>query len=79
VAVSSFGLLFFYTIANVSALRLKVKKRTYQKILPAVGAVSCVFMLGFLLFASSQSWIIGTVCLLAGTIYYVAKQKLRPT
>jgi APA family basic amino acid/polyamine antiporter len=79
VAVSSFGLLFFYTIANVSALRLKVKKRTYPKILPAVGAVSCVFMLGFLLFASSQSWIIGTVCLIAGTIYYVAKQKLRPT
>ena len=79
VAVSSFGLLFFYTIANVSALRLKVKKRTYPKILPAIGAVSCVFMLGFLLFASSQSWIIGTVCLIAGTIYYVAKQKLRPT
>jgi APA family basic amino acid/polyamine antiporter len=79
VAVSSFGLLFFYTIANVSALRLKVKKRTYPKILPAVGAVSCVFMLGFLLFASSQSWIIGTVCLIAGTIYYAAKQKLRPT
>ena len=79
VAVSSFGLLFFYTIANVSALRLKVKKRTYPKILPAIGAVSCVFMLGFLLFASSQSWIIGTVCLIAGTIYYVVRQKLRPT
>jgi len=79
VAVSSFGLLFFYTIANVSALRLKVKKRTYPKILPAVGTVSCVFMLGFLLFASPQSWIIGTVCLIAGTIYYVVRQKLRPT
>lgn len=76
VVVSSFGLLFFYTLANVSALRLKTEKRAYPRILPAVGAVTCLAMLVFLLFASSQSWMVGTAILLMGTAYYVAKQKL---
>jgi APA family basic amino acid/polyamine antiporter len=79
VAISSFAMLFFYTLANISALRLKPEKRTYPKILPAVGAISCLALLAFELFASFQSWIIGTASLLAGAVYYVAKQKLKPT
>jgi hypothetical protein len=70
-------MLFFYTLANVSALRLKTEKRAYPKILSAIGAASCLALLAFELFASRQSWIIGTACLLVGAIYYVAKQKLR--
>jgi APA family basic amino acid/polyamine antiporter len=78
VAISSFAMLFFYTLANVSALRLKTEKRTYPRILPALGAASCLALLGFELFASLQSWIIGTLTLLIGVVYYVAKQKLKP-
>jgi APA family basic amino acid/polyamine antiporter len=79
VAISSFAMLFFYTLANISALRLKPDKRTYPRILPAVGAVSCLALLAFELFASLESWIIGTASLLIGAIYYLAKQRLKPT
>jgi APA family basic amino acid/polyamine antiporter len=79
VAISSFAMLFFYTLANISALRLRPEKRTYPRILPAVGAISCLALLAFELFASLQSWIIGTASLLIGAVYYVAKQKLKPT
>ncbi len=76
VAISTFGLLFFYTLANVSALRLKTQNRRYPRVFPAAGAVTCLIMLVFLLFASLQSWIIGTASLLVGAVYYVAKQRL---
>jgi APA family basic amino acid/polyamine antiporter len=78
VAISSFAMLFFYTLANISALRLKTEKRTYPRILPALGAVTCVALLIFELVASLQSWIIGALTLLVGAVYYVAKQKLKP-
>jgi len=76
VAISTFGLLFFYTLANVSALRLKIQNRRYPRVFPAAGAVTCLIMLVFLLLASLQSWIIGTASLLVGAVYYVAKQRL---
>jgi APA family basic amino acid/polyamine antiporter len=78
VAISSFAMLFFYTLANISALRLKTDKRIYPRILPALGAASCLALLIFEVFASLQSWIIGALALLAGAVYYVAKQKLKP-
>lgn len=78
VAISSFAMLFFYSLANLSALRLKTEKRVYQRILPALGVVSCLALLVFELFASLQSWIIGALALLIGAVYYVAKQKLKP-
>jgi APA family basic amino acid/polyamine antiporter len=76
VAISTFGLLFFYTLANVSALRLKTQNRRYSRVFPAAGAITCLVMLVFLLFASLQAWIIGTASLLVGAVYYVAKQRL---
>jgi len=79
VAVSTFALLFYYTLANASVLRLKKDKRIRPKLLAALGTATCLAFLAFALFASLQSWIIGTACLLAGAVYYVAKQKLRST
>lgn len=76
VAISSFGLLFYYTFANVSALKLKKENSTYPRLVPAVGAVTCIVLLVFVLFASFQSWIIGAVGLLVGAVYYALKQKL---
>lgn len=78
VAISSFAMLFFYTLANTSALRLKTQKRIYSKILSATGAISCIALLVFELIASLQSWIIGTLALLVGAVYYVAKKRLKP-
>ncbi len=76
VAISTFALLFFYTLANVSALRLKTGKRVYSKILPSLGMAMCLAFLAFAFFASLQSWIIGAASLLAGAVYYVAKRKI---
>jgi APA family basic amino acid/polyamine antiporter len=76
VAISSFAMLFFYTLANTSALRLRTERRKYLKTLSAIGAASCIALLAFELYASLQSWIIGTLALLVGAIYYIAKQKL---
>lgn len=78
VAISTFALLFFYTLANVSALRLKTGKRVYSKILPSLGIAMCLTFLAFAFFASLQSWIIGAASLLAGAVYYVAKRKIKP-
>jgi APA family basic amino acid/polyamine antiporter len=75
VAVSSFALLFYYALANVSALQLKVQKRAYSRIVPALGAITCSAMLVFILFVSLQAWLIGITCLIIGAVYYFAKQK----
>jgi APA family basic amino acid/polyamine antiporter len=76
VVVSSFAMLFFYTLANVAAFRLKPQKRVYPRFLPAIGAVTCVVFLAFTFFASIESWTIGVACLIIGALYYFAKQKL---
>jgi 4-hydroxybenzoate polyprenyltransferase len=69
-------MLFFYTLANVAAFRLKPQKRVYPRFLPAIGAVTCVVFLAFTFFASIESWTIGVACLIIGALYYFAKQKL---
>ena len=78
IAVSTFAMLFYYASANVSTLRLKTEKRKYPKIVPVLGTFTCLALLVFIVFASLQSWIIGIASLLAGAIYYVAKQRIRP-
>jgi APA family basic amino acid/polyamine antiporter len=78
VAVSTFAMLFYYASANVSALRLKVKKRTYPQIIPVLGIATCLVLLVLILFESPQAWAIGTASLLVGAVYYVAKQRTSP-
>lgn len=77
VAISTFALLFYYTLANISALKLKTKTRKYSKILPATGTATCLLILIFILFVSPQAWIIGTASLLVGATYYIIKRKLK--
>jgi APA family basic amino acid/polyamine antiporter len=76
IAVSTFSMLFYYASANISTLLLKTEKRKYPKIVPILGTVTCLALLVFIIFASLQSWIIGIASLLAGAIYYVAKQRI---
>jgi len=76
VAISTFALLFYYTLANVSALRLKVEKRMYPQFVPFLGAITCIALLFFILFASPEAWIIGIIGLAIGALYYATKKKL---
>jgi APA family basic amino acid/polyamine antiporter len=73
VAISNFALLFYYTLANVSALRLKAHNRIYPKIVSVLGATSCMALLIFTFYALPQAWIIGVATLAAGIIYYWLK------
>lgn len=74
VAVSTFALLFYYTLANVSALRLKVENRVYPKIVPFLGAATCITLLAFTLSASPHACIVGVGVLTAGAVYYLVKK-----
>jgi len=76
VAVSTFALLFYYALANLSALRLKGQKRMYPRVVPCLGTATCLALLIFVLFASSQGWIIGISCLIIGAVYYIFKQRM---
>ncbi len=71
VAISTFALLFYYTLANVSALRLKVQKRLYPQLIPVLGAITC---LALMIFIPIEAWIIGAAGLAAGVIVYWAKR-----
>jgi len=76
VAISTFALLFYYSFANISALKLGRDARRYPRFVPALGIVSCLALLVFLLFASREAWIIGVSGLAAGVVYYAVKKHL---
>jgi APA family basic amino acid/polyamine antiporter len=80
VAVSTFGALFYYFVTNAAALKLKTEKRRYHRLFPTVGLGTCLALLVFILFAATQAWIIGVICLVAGAAYYGAKNtfKMKP-
>ncbi|MEM2912085.1 MAG: amino acid permease [Candidatus Bathyarchaeia archaeon] len=73
VAVSTFALLFYYTLANVSAYRLKIENRVYPKIVPFLGSTICTMFLAFTFLASPHACIVGIGVLTAGAIYYLFK------
>ncbi|MGQ9726880.1 MAG: APC family permease, partial [Candidatus Bathycorpusculaceae bacterium] len=52
VAISTFALLFYYALANFSAYRLKTEERKYPRIIPTIGAITCLSLLVFILFVS---------------------------
>jgi len=77
VAISTFALLFYYAMANISALKLKVQNRLYPRFIPVLGIATCAALAIFILFASWQAWIIGVAGLVVGIIYYFARKRLR--
>lgn len=74
VAISTFALLFYYFIANISALRLKTQKKMYPSLVPTLGASTCLTLFVFLIFVAPQSFVMGAAGLAAGTIYYTIKK-----
>jgi basic amino acid/polyamine antiporter, APA family len=74
VAISNFASLVYYAIANYAAL--KVDKPRYPKIIPIIGLLTCVLLLFFL---TPAAWIIGSLTLALGVVYYLAMKKRTKT
>ena len=75
VAVSTFGALFYYAFTNAAALKLKTKKRRYSRLVSVVGLGTCIVLLVFILFIATQAWIVGTICIGVGAVYYGNKKR----
>ena len=69
VAVSTFGQLFYYTLANVSDMRLRQEKGK-SLVLPALATTSCLGLLAFLFFTSPYAWAVGIIVVAIGAVYY---------
>ena len=76
VAISTFALLFYYAIANVSALRLKSAEKRLPCAIPIIGAVSCVALLVFSSIKTPSVFIAGLVSLLVGVGYYAVRRRV---
>lgn len=74
VAISTFALVLNYSITNISAYKLKNGNRKLR-FLPLLGLGTCIMLLGFILFASTEAWLIGVAFVIAGSTYYLAKNR----
>lgn len=77
VALGTFALLFNYSITNVAAYRLVHQNRRYHRAIHVTALVSCILLLSLVLVEAAESALIGAVILAIGTIYYVAKKRLK--
>jgi APA family basic amino acid/polyamine antiporter len=77
VALSTFALLFNYSITNISAYRLKTEHRKYHRVIHLIGLATCILLISFIILASTEAAVIGIIILFAGTIYYLARAKIR--
>jgi len=73
VAVSSFAVLLYYSLANLAAIRLS-RRRNHFPIVSSVGLLSC---LGLLAFLAVDSWIIGLIGIAFGIFFYQAWRRIR--
>ena len=76
VAISTFALVFNYSITNIAAYKLKNGNKLINKVFPLLGLTTCILLLAFILLASADAWIVGVAFLIAGTLYYAARKKL---
>lgn len=76
VAVSTFALLFYYTLANTAALKIKDHVRRYPKAVSALGAATCLTFLVITLLVKPEAWTIGVAVLAFGSVYYRLREKI---
>jgi APA family basic amino acid/polyamine antiporter len=76
VAISTFALLFNYSITNIAAYKLKSDHKRH-KVMPLLGLATCILLLAFILLASTDAWVIGVIFIAAGTAYYAVRKKLK--
>ena len=72
VTVSTFAMLIFYLIANIAAFRIPSEYQQYPAIVPVIGAVSCIGLIGFL---TINSWIIGTIGVIVGMVWFGIRKR----
>ena len=77
VAISTFAILFYYAIANTAAFKLKTENRRYHRLVHALGLGTCLALLAFILIASTQAWVVGAICLVAGAFYYGVRKRFQ--
>ena len=76
VAISTFALLFYYSIINIAAFKLKTHHKRHR-VMPLLGLATLILLLVFIFLASVDAWIIGVVFLVVGTIYYKVWKKVK--
>jgi APA family basic amino acid/polyamine antiporter len=74
VVVSTFSLLFWYVLVNLSAFRLKCEKRICPRWFPLLGLSTCALLLVVVLFVAPFAWIVGLTCLLVGAVFYFVRR-----
>jgi hypothetical protein len=75
VAISTFTLIFNYSITNIAAFKLKVDHKR-QRVMPLVGLATCLLLLVLIFFASVDSAIVGVVFLTAGAVIFTFRRRL---
>ena len=75
IGFSSFGVLLYYLIANLSALRQPPDQRRYPRVLAVTGAVSCVVIAATLPW---ESVVAGTAVLAVGLAFRWVRLRVRP-
>lgn len=79
IVISTFGLIFGYIFANLSALKLKNGKRLYPKIIPAIGLGTSITMMIFILIATPAAWFTAIAFLFVGIVFYYVRKNHRKT
>jgi len=70
VAISSFGTLLYYTVTNLSALRLKAEQRSFPRFLAFAGLLGC---LGLAFSLAPEEIAVGLAILAVGVAYRTVK------
>ena len=73
VAVSSFGTLLYYVVANLSALRLSKEQRMFPRVLAVAGLVGCL-TLAFAL--APEDWGVGLAILFVGIVFRILRLRV---
>ncbi len=76
IAVSTFSQIFYYTVANASAARLKPEARAYPVVISLIGIVSCLGLMVAVLFLSIQAVYLGLAGIALGFALYLLKKRL---
>ena len=70
VSISVFSSLFYYTTANISAIRMNKLDRRFPAFVPILGALTCVALMVVSSVTTPLSLVSGMACLAFGAIYY---------
>ena len=76
VALSTFTQILYYMMANISAVRLKVEKRQYSRLVPVVGLLMCTALLLASALIAPQAIILGSAGLVVGLVIWAVRAKM---